>query len=244
MLTIKFSNSILINMCQTYKKLIQCVKIICMKYLNNANIFLIIKAYHVLTGLENITIINKIVVQKKFYLVTIFCIIKWKQLCKNLIALASVKNALEPKDRTGQHLCSGLRCWTGEPASSLAVHHVAEPGSGVSRLPQSVECMDEYQFVECLLPPTSIFMPPKHEHYLSFTSWQPRKDSHPTCPNQRSALRYTASLSTTGREGGGAYLGPAEECGKCGRFSESTAGKDMHYPGQRVDRYPAGQVLL
>lgn len=62
MLTIKFSNSILINMCQTYKKLIQCVKIICMKYLNNANIFLIIKAYHVLTGLENITIINKIVV--------------------------------------------------------------------------------------------------------------------------------------------------------------------------------------
>uniref|UniRef100_A0A8C9HDG7 Uncharacterized protein n=1 Tax=Piliocolobus tephrosceles TaxID=591936 RepID=A0A8C9HDG7_9PRIM len=47
---------------------------------------------------------------------------------------------------------------------------------GSPHYPRSVECMDEYQFVECLLPATSIFMPPKHEHYLTFTSWQPLKD--------------------------------------------------------------------
>ncbi|TKC48235.1 hypothetical protein EI555_020884 [Monodon monoceros] len=28
-----------------------------------------------------------------------------------------------------------------------------------------MESVDEYRFVECLLPPTSIPKPPKHEHY-------------------------------------------------------------------------------
>lgn len=36
-----------------------------------------------------------------------------------------------------------------------------------------MESVDDYQFVERLLPPTSILKPPKYEHYPTPSGWQP-----------------------------------------------------------------------
>uniref|UniRef100_A0A7N5KE99 Large ribosomal subunit protein mL49 n=1 Tax=Ailuropoda melanoleuca TaxID=9646 RepID=A0A7N5KE99_AILME len=82
-----------------------------------------------------------------------------------------------------------------------------QPGCGLRRLSQTqgppdypsfVESVDEYQFVEHLLPPTGIPKPPKHEHYPTPSGWQPprvptlippsswlgqgSKPGSPTCP--------------------------------------------------------------
>ena len=55
MLTIKFSTFILVkNVSDLKKKLIQCIKIMCTKDLNDANFPLIMKGNHILTALEKI----------------------------------------------------------------------------------------------------------------------------------------------------------------------------------------------
>ncbi|KAM5225429.1 large ribosomal subunit protein mL49 [Hipposideros larvatus] len=65
------------------------------------------------------------------------------------------------------------------------------PGCGLRRLSQTqgppdytsfVESVDDYQFVERLLPPTSILKPPKHEHYPTPSGWQPPRDPLPNLP--------------------------------------------------------------
>lgn len=65
------------------------------------------------------------------------------------------------------------------------------PGCGLRRLSQTqgppvypsfVESVDEYQFVERLLPPTSIPKPAKHEHYPTPSGWQPPRDTLPNLP--------------------------------------------------------------
>ncbi|XP_047374284.1 39S ribosomal protein L49, mitochondrial isoform X1 [Sciurus carolinensis] len=48
--------------------------------------------------------------------------------------------------------------------------------------PSFVESVDEYRFVERLLPPTSIPKPPKHEHYPTPSGWQPPRDPRPNLP--------------------------------------------------------------
>ncbi|XP_004618467.2 39S ribosomal protein L49, mitochondrial [Sorex araneus] len=45
-----------------------------------------------------------------------------------------------------------------------------------------VESVDEYQFVERLLPPTSIPKPPKHDSYPTASGWQPPRDPPPDLP--------------------------------------------------------------
>lgn len=66
-----------------------------------------------------------------------------------------------------------------------------QPGWGLRRQSQSrgppdypsfVESADEYQFVERLLPATSIPKPPKHEHYPTPSGWQPPRDPAPSLP--------------------------------------------------------------
>uniref|UniRef100_A0A2K6BT16 Large ribosomal subunit protein mL49 n=1 Tax=Macaca nemestrina TaxID=9545 RepID=A0A2K6BT16_MACNE len=47
--------------------------------------------------------------------------------------------------------------------------------------PSFVESVDEYQFVEHLLPATRIPDPPKHEHYPTPNGWQP--ETPPLSPN-------------------------------------------------------------
>lgn len=56
MLTIKFSTFILVKNVSDLKKkkLIQCIKIMCTKDLNDANFPLIMKGNHILTALEKI----------------------------------------------------------------------------------------------------------------------------------------------------------------------------------------------
>ena len=44
---------------------------------------------------------------------------------------------------------------------------------GTPDYPGFLESVDEYRFVERLLPPTSIPEPPKHEHYPTPCGWQP-----------------------------------------------------------------------
>lgn len=44
---------------------------------------------------------------------------------------------------------------------------------GPPNYPSFVESVDEYQFVERLLPPTRVPEPPKHEHYPTPSGWQP-----------------------------------------------------------------------
>nr|XP_019593220.1 PREDICTED: 39S ribosomal protein L49, mitochondrial [Rhinolophus sinicus] len=65
------------------------------------------------------------------------------------------------------------------------------PGCGLRRLSQTqgppdypsfVESVDEYQFVERLLPPTSIPKPAKHERYPTPSGWQPPRDALPNLP--------------------------------------------------------------
>lgn len=48
--------------------------------------------------------------------------------------------------------------------------------------PSFVESVDEYQFVERLLPPTKIPEPPKHKHYPTPSGWQPPRDPLPSLP--------------------------------------------------------------
>ncbi|XP_036182605.1 39S ribosomal protein L49, mitochondrial [Myotis myotis] len=66
-----------------------------------------------------------------------------------------------------------------------------QPGGALRRLsqtqgppsyPRFVESVDEYQFVERLLPPTSVPEPPKHEHYPTPSGWQPPRDPPPNLP--------------------------------------------------------------
>lgn len=44
---------------------------------------------------------------------------------------------------------------------------------GSPNYPSFVESVDEYQFVERLLPPTRVPDPPKREHYPTPSGWQP-----------------------------------------------------------------------
>ncbi|XP_007518654.1 large ribosomal subunit protein mL49 [Erinaceus europaeus] len=65
------------------------------------------------------------------------------------------------------------------------------PSCGLRRLghtqappahPGFVESVDEYHFVERLLPPTSIPKPPKHESYPTPSGWMPPRDTPPDLP--------------------------------------------------------------
>ena len=51
---------------------------------------------------------------------------------------------------------------------------------GPPNYPSFVESVDEYQFVEHLLPSTSIPKPPKHQHYPTSSGWQPPRDPAPS----------------------------------------------------------------
>lgn len=66
-----------------------------------------------------------------------------------------------------------------------------QPGCGLRQQSQSkgppdypsfVESVDEYQFVERLIPATRIPKPPKHEHYPTPSGWQPPRDPAPSLP--------------------------------------------------------------
>ncbi|XP_049636101.1 39S ribosomal protein L49, mitochondrial [Suncus etruscus] len=53
---------------------------------------------------------------------------------------------------------------------------------GPPSYPGFVESVDEYQFVERLIPPTSIPKPAKHDCYPTASGWQPPRDPPPNLP--------------------------------------------------------------
>ncbi|MBZ3888404.1 39S ribosomal protein L49, mitochondrial [Sciurus carolinensis] len=71
-------------------------------------------------------------------------------------------------------------CRPGVP-QDLALWHQSQT-QGPPDYPSFVESVDEYRFVERLLPPTSIPKPPKHEHYPTPSGWQPPRDPPPNLP--------------------------------------------------------------
>ncbi|XP_058382436.1 large ribosomal subunit protein mL49 isoform X1 [Diceros bicornis minor] len=78
--------------------------------------------------------------------------------------------------RTGLQPGCGLRRLT------VVLFLLQSQTQGPPDYPSFVESVDEYRFVERLLPPTSIPKPPKHEHYPTPSGWQPPRDLPPNLP--------------------------------------------------------------
>ncbi|KAK2496602.1 hypothetical protein MC885_004290 [Smutsia gigantea] len=74
-----------------------------------------------------------------------------------------------------------LRGWRTSVRPGFELRQLSQ-AQGPPDYPSFVESVDEYQFVERLLPPTSIPKPPKHEHYPTPSGWQPPRDSPPNLP--------------------------------------------------------------
>uniref|UniRef100_A0A8C9PEK0 Large ribosomal subunit protein mL49 n=1 Tax=Spermophilus dauricus TaxID=99837 RepID=A0A8C9PEK0_SPEDA len=74
-----------------------------------------------------------------------------------------------------------LRGWTTRVLRGFGLRHQSQT-QGPPDYPSFVESVDEYHFVERLLPPTSIPQPPKHEHYPTPSGWQPPRDPPPNLP--------------------------------------------------------------
>ncbi|XP_004713582.1 39S ribosomal protein L49, mitochondrial [Echinops telfairi] len=74
-----------------------------------------------------------------------------------------------------------LRSWTTGVPRACGLRHLCQI-QGPPDYPSFVESVDEYHFVERLLPPTSIPDPPKHEHYPTPSGWQPPQDPPPNLP--------------------------------------------------------------
>lgn len=85
-------------------------------------------------------------------------------------------------------------CWVGgEWADGEMVAFLFLPQSQTQEppnYPNFVESVDEYQFVERLLPPTSIPKPPKHEHYPTPSGWQPPRGELDSGDGLKAARRY------------------------------------------------------
>ncbi|XP_006861004.1 PREDICTED: 39S ribosomal protein L49, mitochondrial [Chrysochloris asiatica] len=74
-----------------------------------------------------------------------------------------------------------LRSWRTGALPGCGLRHLSQI-QGSPDYPSFVESVDEYHFVERLLPPTSIPEPPKHEHYPTPSGWQPPRDPPPNLP--------------------------------------------------------------
>ncbi|XP_020633084.3 large ribosomal subunit protein mL49 [Pogona vitticeps] len=57
-----------------------------------------------------------------------------------------------------------------------------EQVSGDQNYPGVVESTEEYKFVERLIPPTQVPLPPKHDHYPTPSGWKPPQDPPPDLP--------------------------------------------------------------
>ncbi|KAM6159374.1 large ribosomal subunit protein mL49 [Rhynchocyon petersi] len=74
-----------------------------------------------------------------------------------------------------------LRSWRTGFQPGCGQRHMSQ-SQGSPDYPSFVESVDEYHFVERLLPPTSIPEPPKHKHYPTPSGWQPPQDPPPNLP--------------------------------------------------------------
>ncbi|XP_032009280.1 large ribosomal subunit protein mL49 [Hylobates moloch] len=74
-----------------------------------------------------------------------------------------------------------LRGWRTGVQRSCGLRLLSQT-QGPPDYPSFVESVDEYQFVERLLPATRIPDPPKHEHHPTPSGWQPPRDPPPNLP--------------------------------------------------------------
>lgn len=74
-----------------------------------------------------------------------------------------------------------LRRWRAGVQAGCALRRLSQT-QGPPNYPSFVESVDEYQFVERLLPPTRVPDPPKHEQYPTPSGWQPPRDPPPNLP--------------------------------------------------------------
>ncbi|XP_053134018.1 39S ribosomal protein L49, mitochondrial [Hemicordylus capensis] len=76
----------------------------------------------------------------------------------------------------------GRRWWLPPLGVSRLSHAAAEANSADSKYPGIIESTEEYKFVERLLPPTRIPVPPKQESYPTPSGWRPPQDPPPALP--------------------------------------------------------------
>nr|BAE87584.1 unnamed protein product [Macaca fascicularis] len=76
---------------------------------------------------------------------------------------------------------AALRGWRTDVQRGCGLRLLSQT-QGPPDYPSFVESVDEYQFVERLLPATRIPDPPKHEHYPTPSGWQPPRDPPPNLP--------------------------------------------------------------
>nr|XP_058159255.1 large ribosomal subunit protein mL49-like [Dasypus novemcinctus] len=76
---------------------------------------------------------------------------------------------------------AALRSWRKGFQPGRMLRHLSQP-QGPPDYTSFVESVHEYQFVERLIPPTSIPKPPKHEQYSTPSGWQPPQDTPPNLP--------------------------------------------------------------
>ncbi|KAM6435355.1 large ribosomal subunit protein mL49 [Liasis olivaceus] len=69
------------------------------------------------------------------------------------------------------------------PWEAAFMRHVSgEPKSADLKYPGIVESTEEYKFVERLIPPTQVPVPPKHDQYPTPSGWRPPQDTPPDLP--------------------------------------------------------------
>ncbi|GCB77705.1 hypothetical protein scyTo_0021124 [Scyliorhinus torazame] len=58
----------------------------------------------------------------------------------------------------------------------------AKSASSDAKYPGIVESTEEFKFVERLIPPITVPIPPKHDHYPTPSGWRPPRDPPPDLP--------------------------------------------------------------
>ncbi|KAG8522735.1 39S ribosomal protein L49, mitochondrial [Galemys pyrenaicus] len=76
---------------------------------------------------------------------------------------------------------TALRGWRAGVQPACVLRHLSQT-QGPPDYPSFVESVDEYKFVEHLLPPTNIPKPPKYECYPTPSGWQPPREPPPNLP--------------------------------------------------------------
>nr|XP_014700355.1 39S ribosomal protein L49, mitochondrial isoform X2 [Equus asinus] len=111
-----------------------------------------------------------------------------------------------------------------------------QPGCGLRRLSQTqgppdypsfVESVDEYQFVERLLPPATIPKPPKHEHYPTASGWQPPRGLASVSCSRKGPGMEPCSTSTVHPR----YRDEVFPCGKSEAWREDPRAWTFPRPG-------------
>ncbi|KAL7978336.1 hypothetical protein Chor_014875 [Crotalus horridus] len=69
------------------------------------------------------------------------------------------------------------------PWQAALLRHVSSKSNSADlKYPGIVESTEEYKFVERLIPPTTVPVPPKHDQYPTPSGWRPPQDLPPDLP--------------------------------------------------------------